>query len=149
MNLKGLLLAGGLLLALSGAALAQETVVVSRYVYPTSRVVVNQFPIMTPGAYVSYAYPATSVTATSYYSYYPTLTSYIAPTVTYYPSTAYTTAYYPGTVASTAFYPSAVATPVYTGYTVPAVVTAPSVVVRPKVYVPGQPVRNVLRAITP
>ncbi len=40
--------------------------------------------------------------------------------------------------------------PVYSSYYAPVVPRlAPTAVVRPKVYIPGQPVRNVLRAVTP
>ena len=40
--------------------------------------------------------------------------------------------------------------PTVTAYRVPAVVgVGPSFIIRPKIYVPGQPVRNILRAVTP
>jgi hypothetical protein len=62
-----------------------------------------------------------------------------------------------GPVVSTAYYapaPYYVAAPVAAPYYVASPyavgpVYARPVVVRPKIYVPGQPVRNVLRAVTP
>ena len=81
----------------------------------------------------------------------PVATYYAAPAVTVSP--VVTTAYY----APAPYY---VAAPVATPYYVAAPVVAPypalapvyygrAVIVRPKVYVVGQPVRNVLRAVTP
>jgi hypothetical protein len=76
-----------------------------------------------------------------------------APVVAYYappPLVSY------GPVVTTAYYappPYYVAPPVVTAY-YGAPVVAPyyygrPVIVRPKVYIPGQPVRNVVRAVTP
>ncbi len=55
-------------------------------------------------------------------AYYPPAVTYVAPTTVYYPPTA------PVVVSR---------------------VPVPAVVVRPKVYVVGQPIRNVIRAVTP
>ncbi len=84
-------------------------------------------------------------------------TTYMAPaTVTYSPvetvvAAAPTVVYSPPVVAAPAVttYSPVVTTytPVVTTYT--PVVAAQPVIVRPKVYVPGQPVRNFFRAITP
>ena len=68
-------------------------------------------------------------------------TAYYAPQAVYYPAPA---PYYVASPVAMPYYaaaPVAVA-PVYYGY-------GPAVVVRPKVYVRGEPVRNVLRAVTP
>ncbi len=68
-------------------------------------------------------------------------TAYYAPPAAYYPAPA---PYYVASPVAVPYYaaaPVAVA-PVYYGY-------GPAVVVRPKVYVRGEPVRNVLRAVTP
>ncbi len=73
--------------------------------------------------------------------------------VTYYPPTAPVTTYYAPAVPVTTYYAPA---PIYTAppvpvttYYAPAVTYTPRYIVRPKVYVRGQPIRNVLRAITP
>ena len=88
-----------------------------------------------------YRYPARSV---AYYTPAPVYTTYYALsstyTASYAPSRAYTTYYAPGAVYSTYYAPSAAP---YVAY------YQPGVVVAPKVYVRGQPVRNLLRAITP
>jgi hypothetical protein len=94
-------------------------------------------------AYIGYMPAAPAV---AYYAPAPVVgygpvvaTSYYAPQVAYYAAPApYVVA---SPVVTTAYYapaPVAVA-PVY----------GPAVVVRPKVYIYGQPVRNVLRAVTP
>lgn len=74
--------------------------------------------------------------------------------VTYYPAAAPVATYYAPSVPVATYAPA-------TTYVTPAPVTtyyapvvtpryyAPRVIVRPKVYVRGQPIRNVLRAITP
>lgn len=64
----------------------------------------------------------------------------VAPTIAY---------YYP---APRIAYRPVIAAPTVVGYApaaVPAVVAARPIIVRPKIYVPGQPIRNVFRAITP
>jgi len=76
--------------------------------------------------------------------------------VTYYPAPAPVATYYaPGVPVTTYYAPSATyyapSVPVATYYA-PAVTTTyyySPYIVRPKVYVRGQPIRNVLRAITP
>jgi hypothetical protein len=99
-----------------------------------------------------------SVRAHTYVAYMPVA----APAVAYYapaPVVAYSpvvaTAYYvPQTVYYSAPVPVVVAAPVAAPqYVAPPVAVAPvygrPVVVRPKVYVVGEPVRNVIRAVTP
>jgi hypothetical protein len=100
--------------------------------------------------YIGYM-PATPVPVAAYYrpvpvvsyspviaaSYYAPQTVYYAPPVPYYVAAPMATPYY----AASPVVPAAVAVaPVYYGR---------PVVVRPKVYVPGEPVRNILRAVTP
>ena len=65
-----------------------------------------------------------------------------APGIVYPPYTAF---YAPRRVVYRPYY----ARPVVVGYPPAAVVAGRPVIVRPKVYVSGQPIRNVLRAITP
>lgn len=97
-----------------------------------------------PATEVAYA-PATSV------SYYAPAT----PEVTYYaPATPTYSTYYAPAATYTSYY-AAPAVPSYSTYYAPATVYySPYVVGRsvfgaPRVYVPGQPVRNTLKAITP
>lgn len=111
------------------------TVATPPVVAPTTTVYRAYYPpaVSSPSFYQAYYPPAVSTTVASpvvYQSYYPSIPA--APVVT--PQVTYR-AYYPSTV-----YPSTV---------VGSAVVAPGVVVRPKVYVAGQPIRNVLRAITP
>jgi hypothetical protein len=105
-----------------------------------------------------------SANAQAYIGYMPAapvVAYYQAPIVPYGPVLAAPVA---GPVVSTAYYapaPYFVAQPVAVPYYVAQPVVAPAVVpavapvygravvVRPKVYVVGQPVRNVLRAVTP
>ena len=91
----------------------------------------------TPAPYVSnYAPPAAPMPYVSYYS--PPASYSAVPYVSYYaPATPYVT-YYSPPVAP-------IAVPYQAYYGVPGV----TVYGTPQVYVPGQPVRNVLRAITP
>ncbi len=89
------------------------------WTYVAARPVVVAAPVAVPAAEVHYFYPVGPV-----YAYPGPVVRYHAPP----PVVAYRPAVVP----------------------VPArVVYPPPVVVRPKVYVRGQPVRNVLRAITP
>jgi hypothetical protein len=82
--------------------------------------------------------PVVAAPVTTYYAPVPVTAYYGVPPVrTYYASPPVVTYRVPG--------PSY---PLVYGPVVPSY-SAPGVVVRPKVYVPGQPVRNVLRAITP
>ncbi len=87
--------------------------------------------------YVAPSYVRQSVTTT----YAPIRVKY-APRLTYAPAVTYTprVAYSPTCV-------STYRTPVH--QTPTPVVTGPRVYVRPKVYVEGQPIRNLIRAITP
>jgi hypothetical protein len=98
----------------------------------------------------AYVVPAAPVPLAAYYAPAPAVaygpvvaTSYYAPQAVYYSAPA-PVPYYAAAPVATPYYvaspvPVAVA-PVYYG---------PKVVVRPKVYVRGEPVRNVLRAVTP
>ncbi len=105
-------------------------------------------------AYTTYYAPAT----TSYYapattSYYAPTTSYYAPATTSYYAPAHTSYYAPATNvysgAYTTYYAPSSGTIAYRPVTSPyvGVNAAPVAVYSP--YVPGQPVRNVLRAILP
>jgi hypothetical protein len=73
------------------------------------------------------------VVATSYYAPRP---YYAASPVPYYVASPVVTPYY-------------VASPVAVGPVAVAPIYGRPVIVHPKVYIPGQPVRNVLRAVTP
>ncbi len=77
---------------------------------------------------VTYYAPVVAAPVTTYYA--PVVSP---PVTTYYAPAPVTTYYAPAAT-------TVVATPV---------VAARPVIIRPKVYIPGQPVRNVLRAITP
>ncbi|MGO9108610.1 MAG: hypothetical protein ACLP9L_05190 [Thermoguttaceae bacterium] len=73
-----------------------------------------------------------------------------APLVSYGPVVS--TSYYapiPYYVASPVVTPYYVASPVAVGAVAVGPIYGRPVIVRPKIYVPGQPVRNVLRAVTP
>ncbi|MBN2580051.1 MAG: hypothetical protein JXB10_13765 [Pirellulales bacterium] len=85
-----------------------------------------------------YSAPVAAPVYTAYYAPAPVYTSCYAPAPVY-------TSYYAPAPVYTAYYAPA---PVYTSYYAPAVVGVPAVV-RTKVYYPGQPVRNVVRAILP
>lgn len=103
-------------------------------------------------AYVGYmpAAPAVAYYAAPVASYGPVVaaspvvaTAYYAPQPVYYPAPA---PYYVARPVATPYY---VAAPVVAPPVAVAPVYGPAVIVRPKVYVRGEPVRNVLRAITP
>jgi hypothetical protein len=89
--------------------------------------------------------------ATTYVPAEPAYTPYYAPTVPYYAPVPHVD-YYAPLAAHTTYYPSPYAT-----YYGPTVAAYPAYYARlgwsvfgaPRVYVAGQPVRNVLRAITP
>jgi len=109
--------------------------------------VVSYAPVVTR----YYTPPVVSPPITTYYA--PAVAA-PAPVTTYYAPVAPVTTYYaPAPVVT---YRAPVATyhaPVVT-YRAPVVYSAPVVaapyaVVRPKVYIPGQPIRNFVRAITP
>jgi hypothetical protein len=100
----------------------------------------------------SYYAPTTAYYATPVTSYYtPAYTSYYTPTYTSYYTPTYTSYYAP---TYTSYYSTSVATPVtsyyapVTTYYSPAVVGS-SIYGTPRAYVPGQPVRNVLRSVLP
>lgn len=79
------------------------------------------------------------------YHYWPTAPVVVQPAV---PAPAATIVAYPGTVVSQSVaVPAAVAVPA--PMLVPAVVYPAPAVIRAKVYYPGQPVRNVIRAVVP
>jgi hypothetical protein len=94
-----------------------------------------------PAVSVSYASPAGCEPVASYppsVTYMPVASRYPAPTVVYMPVAAR----YPAS-------PYAGYAPVAGGYPVPATPAGRKVWVHPKVYVEGQPIRNLLKAITP
>jgi hypothetical protein len=95
--------------------------------------------VATPAPVYAASYPVAVPMYSAYYPVAPAYSTYYAPPVysAYYAPPLYS-AYYPA--------PMVVARPVYMPSA--AWYGAPYVV-RPKVYVYGQPVRNVLRAITP
>lgn len=111
--------------------------VVSYYAPPLTAPVVSYAPVVAPSyrPVVTYS-PVTPVIAAprvvSYYPAAPVVSTYRPVVSTYQPVVS---TYRPVVTA----YPPAVSY----GY------AGSPVVVRPKVYVPGQPIRNVLRAITP
>jgi hypothetical protein len=121
------------------AVVPRGAVVNYRPFIPATQVDLSPRPVVTYRPVISGVAPAAAyrpVIAAPVVTYRPVLPSYaspiVGPTAAYYPTTA---AYYPTTAA---YYPATAA------YRV-----GPTVTVRPKVYVSGQPIRNVLRAITP
>jgi hypothetical protein len=83
-------------------------------------------------------------------AYRPTVTQYIQPAVAYRPVVTYERPY----VAYRPVIAAGYNAPVYTAYLPPAaapvaVPAGPKVWVHPKVYVEGQPIRNLWKAITP
>lgn len=108
----------------TGAASAQQVIV---------------YDPVAPAAYVAPATVTYSpvIAAPSVTAYAPVVT--VAPTVVYSPPVYSSPVYAAPTVTTYS--------PVVTAYS--PVVAARPVIIRPKVYVPGQPVRNFLRAITP
>jgi hypothetical protein len=114
------ILAKSLLAALSGLLAAGSTAAAGTYRIDT----VQPYPVRTTVVYrpgIVYTYSPVT----------PAVTYYAPPVVTY-----------PGPAPFFAYRPGA--------YLAPAPVYYPAaVVVRPKVYVRGQPVRNMLRAVTP
>ena len=92
-------------------------------------------------------YYAPSVPSTSYYA--PSAEVVSTPVTTYYaPSTTYApmTSYYGSSVPATSYYSGGGYSTYYAPY---STYYSQPVIVSPKVYVPGQPVRNMLRAVTP
>jgi hypothetical protein len=146
-----LLLGGSLAHAQCGCGVAPVVAAAPTYA-------VNYAPAVTSA--VAYEAP---VTYTSNYA--PAYTTYYAPTVAYQAPVTYTSYYAPTTAyaapVSYASYYAPAAVP-YTTYYSPRVVAAPvaystyyygvpgtSIYGAPRVYVPGEPVRNTLRALTP
>lgn len=129
-------------------------IVAPTYVAAESPVVVESYrPVISS---YSYAPPVSSPNFTSYSSNYRGTTSYYAPA----PVTAYSpvTSYAPTVTYSPVVTSPVVTTysPVVTSYAAPVTTYRPVVtsyytpyVVRTKVFVPGEPVRNFFRAITP
>jgi hypothetical protein len=112
---------------------------VTSYYAPTTTVLPSTAYTTTP--VTSYYAPSTYSTSTAL-----PVTSYYAPTTTYSsyyaPATTYSSYYAPTATPVTTYYaPTTAVAPVY--YTTPAAVT------RATTYYAGQPVRNVLRALTP
>jgi hypothetical protein len=114
------------------AVVPRGAVVNYRPFIPATQVDLSPRPVVTYRPVISGVAPVAAyrpVIAAPVVTYRPVLPRYaspiVGPTAAYYPTTA---AYYPATAA----------------YRV-----GPTVTVRPKVYVSGQPIRNVLRAITP
>jgi hypothetical protein len=113
-----------------------------------------------PPSYAATSYAVPSYTVNRYaapaVAYRPVVTEYLPPAVAYRPMAQYVqpaVAYQPVVAYRQ---PYAVYRPVVVAgynapvYTTPAAVPAgPRVIVRPKVYVEGQPIRNLIKAITP
>ena len=142
MNRLAVASVGALVFACLAAGQVQAQYPITTYYAPTP-VVTGYYPHAQAyyGATTSYYRPAAVAPTTVYYP--GTAAAYVAPrTYAYYP----TTSYYPATTA--------VAAPVVTYYT-PAVsyyrpvASYYSPYGGPEVRVPGQPVRNTLRAIVP
>jgi hypothetical protein len=111
----------------------------STYYTPATPTYTTYYAAPTSGYTTYYAAPTTS----SYTTYYAPTTSYAAstPYTTYYaPTTTYSTYYEPYT---SYYYPGY--STYYYGYGVPGT----SVYGAPRYYVPGEPVRNTFRAVTP
>ena len=90
---------------------------------------------------------------TTYAPVVPSSTAYCTPTVANYPPAPYATCYTPATPQA-AYYaplakPYATYVPVARPYSAYHGTAGWSIYGTPKVYVPGEPVRNVLRAVTP
>lgn len=121
-------------------------------------VVVGPNPLVSYGPVVTRYYTSPVVSPPITTNYAPAVVA-PAPVTTYYAPVAPVTTYYaPAPVvtyrAPVATYHAPIVTyrapvvysaPVYSA----PVVVAPYAVVRPKVYIPGQPIRNFVRAITP
>lgn len=155
----GLNLIPATVLAQCACSSAQATYasVVPSYTTDYTPAVTYYAPSMPRVAY--YAPPAQ--VGTTYYAPAPYVTYYspATPQVVYYaPSAQAATTYYaPAADAYTTYYAPAPAVQPYTTYYAPAVepyvtyygTLGSSVYGTPKVYVPGEPVRNTLRALTP
>jgi hypothetical protein len=141
--MKRVLLSAALVLLLTSVVSAQGYVA---YLPVAPTPVVSYYA--PPAAYAAPVFPAPAVQTSYYAPAEPVVqTSYFAPSPVV--QTSYYTPYYaaaPVVAAPVGYYTArpVVAAPVaYTaGY-------APAVVVRPKVYVYGEPVRNFFRAVTP
>jgi hypothetical protein len=106
-------------------------------------------------AYVTYMPVGPTPVVTYYSPYSPAPVASYGPVVStsyYAPETVYYAAPTPYYAAPTPYYvASPVATPYYVAspYVAAPAYYGPSVIVRPKVYVRGEPVRNLIRAVTP
>ena len=147
--------AGLLITALSAAPSLAQDFVVGPLGYTTYRPVVTYSPIVTTPGRISRYSPIIATT--------PIITSYASPVIrTYRPvvRTYRPVIRYPATIRYSA--PVASYRPAVVRYRVPVTAYRPTVsaygpmympagslLVRPKVYVTGQPIRNALRAMTP
>jgi hypothetical protein len=102
-----------------------------------------------PTPYVSYYAPAAA--PVSYVSYYAPPVAYApAPYVSYYaPAPSYATYYSPAPSYTTYYSPSVAYAPAVAPYRVLYGVPGASIYGAPRVYVPGEPVRNTVKALTP
>ena len=140
-------IAGLLVSALLITPAAAQDIVVSPFGYRTYRPVVTYSPVVT-------TYAAPVVTSYRPVVTYPGVVRYRAPIVTYrQPVVRYrapvVTYRQPVVRYRTPVVTYRPLVPAYSPAYAPVYLPAGSLVVRPKVYVPGQPVRNALRAITP
>jgi hypothetical protein len=143
-----LLLALGGLGTVAGSAAQAQVIVSSPVVYETYRPVVTYSPVVAESV-VTYS-PVVTESVASYSVVGAPTTSQAAfrPAITYYSAPVATTTYYAPT--TTYYAPTMTYYTPTTAYYAPTVAyAAPSVIVSPKVYVRGQPIRNILRAITP
>ena len=128
------------------ASVAHGQVIVARPVV-TTYYAPAVTPVVTPAPAVSYYAPTVSLAPTVSYrapvtTYYaPATVSYAAPVTTYYAPAPVTTYYAP----TTTYYAPAVVAPVVTT----PVVAGRTAYGTVRAYVPGQPVRNTLRYLTP
>jgi hypothetical protein len=139
-RLLGILTASACAIAVlaSGRPTAAQEVITTYYAPTVSTPVVSSYPVTTayysPAPVTTY-YAPTVAPYTSYYAPTP-VTSYYAPTaVTSYYAPAPVTSYYAPAPVTSYYAP----TPYVTAY------AAAPVYVRPRYYVPGQPIRNLFR----
>lgn len=130
---------------------AQEPIVAEasaapHYASPDSATVVTQYAPAAPGPAVI-AGPTQVFASPPVVTYRPALPLYRQPIVTYrQPVVTYRQPVVTYAAPATYVAPATYAAPALNGYGVPV---AQPVIISPKVYYPGQPVRNLLRAITP
>ena len=110
-------------------------------------------PVYTPVApsYTSYYAAPVDYAPVAYTSYYAPPVAYApAPFVSYYAPTVPYTTYYAPSVSYAAYYAPGVAyAPVVAPYRAYYGVPGRSMFGAPRIYVPGEPVRNTLKAVTP